>query len=186
MNLNEALEYLIEMKYVVEHQKKFKFTALFYKDLTGVAKGLISTGKVLEPNLPSIREEKFEVLKVGTYTLAEWTNLYSTFLRTCSIPEKGLGQNGDTYALNKYSEDGMKAFRLAMKSGYDYVTLIAAVKLYYTGNLRFKKAIGNYMKDGDWRTDYERVKSSFEAGTLGELIKEEAKDGSRHTNYIIG
>ena len=70
----------------------------------------------------------------------------------------------------------MKAFQKAMKSGYDYVTLIAAIKLYYTGTTRFKKAIGNYMKDGDWRTDYERVKEHFANGTLGELVKQESQD----------
>lgn len=184
MELKTAIEYLIEMKYVVEHQKKFKFTALFYKDLTGVSKGLTLKGEVIEPNLAVVKREEFQVLKIGTYTQAEWVRLYEEFLRTCAIPSKGMGQNGDSYALNKYSEDGMKAFRTAMKSGYDYVTLLAAIKLYYTGSLRFKKAINSYMKDGDWRTDYETVKSSFEAGTLSKLIKESTDD--YRTNYFIG
>lgn len=186
MEFKNVIEYLINNKYISMHNGKYKFTSLFYKELTGVEKGLTLKGNVEEPNLlPVVQTTELEVNKLTIYTQAQWVKFYMDFLKASDIPDRCNSTDGTTYALNKYSEEGMKVFQKAIKEGYNLQILISTVKLYYKSNIRLKKAIGRYMKDGDWRTDYEALKIHIEAGSVVELIKQETAD-ERATNYTIG
>lgn len=171
-NLDEAVKFLIEKSYITLHNGKYKFTSLFYKELTGIQKGLTAKGVVEEPNLPARRE--FNVALAGNYTLADWREHYLTFIKVAKVPAT-LRAGLSTYSVNKYSEEGMKVFQSAIKEGYKLELLIAAVRLYYNDSTGYKKSIGNYMKDGDWRTDYITIKESAEQGSIMELIKEKTK-----------
>lgn len=183
MNLKQVIEYLLENRYISMHNGKYKFTALFNKELTGIEKGLTLAGTVVEPNLPA--KSTFEIARITSYTQAQWTQFYMDFIRAADVPERCMSTDGTSYALNKYSEKGMKVFQKALREGYDPTLLVSTVKLYYKSNIRLKKAIGRYMEDGDWRSDYEVLKASVKEGTVAELVKQETED-ERITNYSIG
>lgn len=183
-NLTEAVEYLIQNKYVELHNKKYKFSSLFYKELTGIEKGLTSKGVVLEPLLPTVQSSQLDTNLVKTYTLADWRRYYIEFIKVSGVPEiirSGLS----TYPGNKFSEEGMKAFKTAMVEGYKLEWLISAVKLYYKDNTGYKKALTNYMKDGDWRTDYETIQIAVESGTVLALVQDKTKENNE-SGYRIG
>jgi hypothetical protein len=182
MELNEVMLWLIASGYVKQHKDKWVFTAPFYKEMTGIAKGLASNGTVIEPNLPAITDTT--VLVPGKkYTDMQWGAFYQQFILDCEIPAKCEGNYGNVYELNKYSIDGMKAFRKAMTEGLYRDVLVFAVKLYYKNRTKLKKAIGNYMLSEEWRTDYYTALAKHEAGQLDEHIKQELKHetGTRYT-----
>jgi hypothetical protein len=170
MDLKEVLEWLVTNKYVVFHQGKPKFTSVYHKEMTGVSKGL-----TVKNDTEITTEPGFSLALIGTYTLAQWGKYYEEFIKTCKVPPRGVGGYGSTYAMNKYSEDGMKAFRKAILDGYKLEILLLAVSIYYASTVGFKKAIGNYMSSGEWKTDYETLLEQREQGTVQEHIKQETK-----------
>lgn len=143
--------------YVQNHKGKFKFTNKLYKQLTGENKGLTSSEVVLEPALAKMGVTVPSLISFHTYTHAEWVAMYQQFILQCKVPAKLESNNGNVYSGNKYSEDGLKAFQKALKEGYKYDVLRMAITLYYASNIRWKKAIGNYMVSGEWRTDYDSM-----------------------------
>lgn len=180
MELKSVMEWLVSNKYVSIHKGKPKFTTRYYKESTGIEKGLTAQGTVRE-NLPTVTGAAvapFNPGAIGIYTQVEWSFYYTEFIKACKIPSKALGTKGDSYALNKYSEDGMKAFRQAMKDGYKLEVLIMAVTLYYKSAISLKKAIGNYMSSGEWKTDYQTLLESAKDGTLATYIKNEIKQNN--------
>jgi hypothetical protein len=110
----------------------------------------------------------------GTVFNGGWENLYSSFILACQVPKKGEAGDGGLYDLNKYSEDAMKHFRDLLKSGIRYSVLVQVTRAYYkTGNLRFKKTIGNYITQGHWRLDYDIVKDQTPEQQQQTLQKQE-------------
>jgi hypothetical protein len=178
VDLKSVMEWLVTNKYVSIHKGKPKFTTTYYKESTGIEKGLTSQGTVRE-NLPMIGTgvsiAPFNHGGIALYTAIEWCHYYTEFIKACKIPSKALGTKGESYALNKYSEDGMKAFRQAMKDGYRLDVLIIAVSLYYKSSIALKKAVGNYMSSGEWKTDYQTLLEKAESGNLDTHIKNEIK-----------
>lgn len=183
-NLKEVVEWLVTNKYITIHKGKPKFTSTYHKEITGIEKGLTSIGIVREI-LPVQTSENFNVLKINSYTLADWSRYYQEFISACKIPQRIQGTHGDSYAVNKYSEDGMKAFKKAMTDGYRLEVLILAVTLYYQSSIRLKKAIGNYMSSGEWKSDYELLLEKGKEGNLAAHIKEETKQNGT-TKYDWG
>jgi hypothetical protein len=180
MELKEVMEWLVTNKYVTIHKGKPKFTSLYHKEVTGIEKGLTVLGTVRE-NLPVAQQESFDVIKINAYKPVDWVRFYQELITFCEIPSKAYSDRGDAYSLNKYSEDGMKAFQKSMKEGYDPRILAMAIKLYYKSSIRLKKAVGNYMSSGEWKTDYQNLVENAKNGTLDALIKQEVKtknDGS--------
>jgi len=157
MQLEEVLLFLVENSYVKNHKGKFLFTNEFYKKITNVDKGLTVTGKVKEPALAEVNSTE---------------SVYLRFIQHCKVPEKGYTSSG-TYAMNKFSQDGLKAFEKALKEGYEPELLTLAVTLYYKSSVTMKKAIGNYMTSGEWKTDYALVKKHKEENTLDKLYKQQ-------------
>lgn len=177
MEFNEVIQWLVASKYVTFHKSKPIFTALAIKELTGISKGLSLDKTVIEPNLPAITDTA--VLVVGKkYTDAQWGAFYQEFILKCQIPARCEGTYGSFYDLNKYSIDGMKAFKKAIVDGFELSILIVAVTLYYKNKTRLKKAIGNYMLSEEWKTDYQVLLAKAADGKIDEHIKQETKHGT--------
>lgn len=182
MELNEVMLWLIASGYVKEHKKKWVFTAPFYKEMTGIAKGLALDNTVIEPNLPAVTGTEVLVPE-KKYTEAQWSSFYQQFITACEIPARCEGLYGKAYDLNKYSADGVKAFKKAITEGFDFNTLVFTVKLYYKNKTSLKKAIGNYMLSEEWKTDYWVNVGKAAEGKIDEHIKQEMKHetGTRYT-----
>lgn len=181
MELQEVMEYLLTEGFVTVHKGKPKFTAIFHSAYSGVEKGLTQAGTVLEPNLgiapPALLQPSPQT--IAAYRAQDWVTVYMQFISECQVPRRCINRQGDPYDTNKYSEDGMKAFKQAIQSGTDYKMLVRSTVLYYKSATRLKKAIGNYMSHGDWRTDYQDLVTSAELGTeaVSKHIKETTNDG---------
>lgn len=90
----------------------------------------------------------------------DWEGRYILFITECKVPNQGESGTGDVYPLNKYSTEGMKAFRKMLEhDGIKYDILVRVTQSYYKiGTNRYKKKIGNYITEGLWRMDYEVIK----------------------------
>lgn len=177
MELNEVMLWLIASGYVKRHKDKWVFTAPFYKEMTGIAKGLALDNTVIEPNLPAVTGTEVLVPE-KKYTDVQWGSFYQQFITACEIPARCEGLYGKAYDLNKYSADGVKAFKKAITEGFDLSTLIFTVKLYYKNKTSLKKAIGNYMLSEEWKTDYWVNVGKASEGKIDEHIKQEMKHGT--------
>lgn len=191
MELTEVMEWLMTKGFVVIHKDKPKFTALFHKAYNGIEKGLTAQGTVIEPGLPTlavatVAPQPPVPAKFSVYKYEDWVALYMQFIVDAKVPRRLLSGRGEPYSTNKYSEDGMKAFQKALKAGAKYDILVKSVILYYKSGGSFKKAIGNYMAQGDWRTDYMQLLESAQQGAeeLNKHIKQELK--TEHNAYRIG
>lgn len=94
----------------------------------------------------------------GTILYGTWEEIYTRFIMECKIPKKAESGTGDEYDLNKYSEDGMKAFRDLIKLGFQYDLLVKVTTAYYHNGTRYKKKIGNFITQGLWRMEYQVLK----------------------------
>lgn len=200
----EVFEYLIKNKYILASQGKYTLSKAF-QDMTikmkrekenGVVRTMVPSQERHRPTtLPSMMEGNLHqlpevVLKYGvnlTGKNVSWVDAFIQFITEAKVPARLEGSRGDVYAANKYSEDGMKAFRKTIESGVDYGVLVRSTMLYYKSSTRFKKTIGNYMAHGDWRTDYEALRSAAIDGTtaIEQHIKQETKDNG-HNPYRLG
>lgn len=202
MTLNEVLQFLRENKYILSSKEKgYVLSKTFQQDVKrlmteGEDKPIIPPvkveGRAAEyPMVPSECYSPFDITKIDNridfLKTINWPDKFIQFINEAKIPARLENNKLEAYAANKYSEDGMKAFRKAIESGIDYGTLVRSTMLYYKSSVRFKKAIGNYMKDGDWRTDYENLKNAAEQGTkeLEQHLKTETKDNG-YSNYRLG
>jgi hypothetical protein len=67
-----------------------------------------------------------------------------------------------------------------MESGYRLDVLQATIVLYYKSGNSFKKAIGNYMISGEWKTDYDRLVVEAEKGNLKNYVETETHRDKRN------
>lgn len=134
-------------------------------------------------NLPAIVKQEL----VLPATPAEWELRFMNLIADAQVPTRLEDSRGNPYYANKFSIEGLKVFQKAMKSGVDYQVLVKSVMLYYKSSVKFKKAIGNYFKDGDWKTDYNALMDSAEKGkdAIADHINKEIHDGTRG-NYKLG
>ena len=186
MELKDVMEYLLTGGFVTVHKGKPKFTALFQKCYNGVEKGLTKQGTVIEPGLPDLPVATMALIaptpeSIVAYKYDDWAAAYMQFIGEAQVPRRLVTGKGEPYDTNKFSEDGMKAFQKALKAGILYGMLVRSTMLYYKGANRYKKAIGNYMSQGDWRTDYTELLSSAQQGVeaVATLIKNTTNDGTR-------
>lgn len=181
-DLQENLQWLLSQGYALEHRKKYKFTEKFYEDLTGTRQGLTRTEAgeyvVVETKLPLVAPPR----------VRDWSLEYMNFISESQVPMRLLDSKGTPYSANKYSEDGMKAFRKALESGIEYSVLVKSTMLYYKSSVGFKKAIGNYMKDGDWRSDYKILVDAAQGGeqSLTKHIEKEIRKDEPYHGFTIG
>lgn len=184
MELTEVMQYLLTEGFVTVHQGKPKFTAHFQKAYNGVEKGLTKQGTVIEPGLPILVAPKALTIStdaLSLYKYEDWVTLYLNFIMEAQVPRRLINGKGEPYDTNKFSEDGLKSFQKAMKTGIDHKMLVRSTTLYYKGGNRFKKAIGNYMAHGDWRTDYMELLSTAQQGveSVAQHIKDTVSDGTK-------
>lgn len=179
MQLKEVVQWMLENNYMVAVNGKYRVTAKFNKEMTGVEKGLIVTKSgpmVLEAGLsPAVTNTKTE----------DWTSAYIQFISDAQVPSRSESSTG-SYDVNKYSEPGMKAFKKAIESGVIYAILVKSTMLYYKTHKRYAVKIGNYMSDGIWRTDYETLKNSVEDGTVADHIKSQIDDDKEYSKFKLG
>lgn len=109
----------------------------------------------------------------GLVVAENWEDKYKNFIVRCQVPMKGMDSTGNTYSMNNFSKDGLKAFMEILNAGYDLEVLCVTITLYYKSNLAYKKAIGNYLISREWVTLYDSVLTKHNEGTLNNFIKNE-------------
>lgn len=164
--LSDTIEYLITSGFIICHRGKYKFTAKFYETLTGIAEGIVkdSSGKLIvhESGLP-------------VAVTANWPEVYMHFILEAKVPARLEDNTGKPYYANKYSDEACKMFRHIIEAeGIDIRILVKSTMLYYKSSVAYKKAITNYIVQGDWRTDYMELKQQLISGdNLEEYINKE-------------
>jgi len=117
----------------------------------------------------------------------DWTLGFMNFIIEAKVPKYCDNGKGDMYVVNNYSEPAMKIFKKAIeKEGIIYDVLVKSTLLYYKSTKnRFKKAIGNYFVQGDWRSDYAALLDAAGTGTIENHIKSEMDNGAK-TKWKLG
>lgn len=190
MEIAEVTEWLLTKGYAVDTKGKLSLTPHFQKAYSHIIDWL--TLKT-EPGsmLPATTTKSAPLIpvkeNVSLYKYEDWVSMFMQFIQDAKIPRRCVLSNGDLYDTNKYSEDGMKAFQKAIRAGYNYEILVKATMLAYKSGTKAKKTIGNYMTQGDWRTNYDELVAVAQQGAaeLTNHIKAELKDGS-YDGYTIG
>jgi hypothetical protein len=182
MELSAVIEYLLTKGFITVTKGKAELTPLFHKSYTGIQKVLVLQGT--KNPLPVVAEPALQVPTAQTfreYTYEAWVKLYMQFISESQVPRRLITNHGDPYDANKFSEDGLKAFQKALTAGAIYHILVKSVTLYYGGANRYKKAIGNYMSQGDWRTDYMDLLTSAQQGAeqVSKHIKDTVNGGTK-------
>lgn len=174
--LNEVVKYLIDEGYVSFTKKKLPvFTKKFNEEFSGISQGF-SNGLVVHPDSLDL---------VQVYKPEEYEKVYIQFLIACDIPKYCYDTYGRPYSVNKYSEEGLKAFKKALESGYKLDVLQVTVSLYYKSKVALKKAVGNYIVSGEWKTDYDRLLKEAEAGNLETYVKSETTQRRLPTPFRV-
>lgn len=165
----EKLIWMVQNGFVEEHRGKYKFTMKAYKELKDVDEGLYK-GELIIVEKEEVKL-KFNPGLVAKYSKADWTYFYESFILQAKVPKMLPNGKGGTYPTNKFSADGLKAFTEAVKSGVELPLLLLTVQMYYNANRdQLKKAIGNYMTSGEWRTDYLVLKEKYNEGSLKNYV----------------
>jgi hypothetical protein len=172
--LLQTVQYLLDNGYMAIIKGKYIVTSKFNKEITGLDRGLtLATG-----NVPLVKEPDLK-------KTVSWQEMYTRFIIEAKVPARILNPRGDYYQANSYSEGGLKAFRKALeKEEVKYDLLVESTQLYYTGSIGLKVAIGRYMEEGMWRTQYQEIVEHTKAGTLKEHVKS-TKDESK-THWKVG
>jgi hypothetical protein len=118
-----------------------------------------------------------------------YSELFIHFITAAQVPQKVLDTRGQPYIVNKYNEKAAAALcRLIVKEGIDLALLIRSTMLYYKGANRFKKTVGNYITEGDWRSDYMALCQHASQGVeaLDKHIREETTNAPGYNGYQLG
>jgi hypothetical protein len=117
----------------------------------------------------------------------QWELKFINLISEAQVPARLEDGNGGEYYANKFSEPALKVFQKALRSGIIYEVLVKSVMLYYKSSVKYKKTIGNYFIQGDWRTDYLALLSAAEEGkeSIDSYVKNEIKD-EQPSQYKIG
>ncbi len=154
-----ALELLVQGGYLEPVKGKYRCTAKLNDEVAGKA--------------PRLTQE-------------DWEARYISFIEQCNIPRKGESGDGTMYNLNQYTADGMKRFRQMLeKEQVNLDLLIMVTKAYYTGSIRYKKKIGNYITENLWRMDYESLKN-VDQKQQAQTLQKQMNDTETFTRDRIG
>ncbi len=177
MNIQDVTKWLVENRYIAMNIKgRYEFLKSFHEALKFSIKPTILAVQKENSNVTISDNTIPDPLQYKVYNYSHWCHFYNQFILACHVPGK-ITSGHSTYAGNKFSEEGMKAFQKALKDGFEYKGLVMAVTLYYKSSLNYKKAIGRYMSDGEWRTDYAALVSKAQEGNLEKHINETINDG---------
>lgn len=173
MTLKECIDYLRDNKYLLYSAGKLSLSKTFQEHANALRNGV---------NLPPSLSDTSLVPVGGD---GNWEARFIKFIQEAKVPKTLENANLESYAANKYSVEAMKIFKKAIENGAIYETLVRSTQLYYASKIRYKKAVGNYFIQGDWKTDYIAMAEKME-GTKEDMIKhieEETKDDSNYTPY---
>jgi hypothetical protein len=161
---------------------KYVVTKKFNEQVRGVEEGLIHVNGI--PLVLDLAHTAKDLSKV------EWRQLYIRFIMEAKVPQKCEGSNGASYDCNKYSEEGMKAFKSYIKDeGIDIRLLTAVTQLYYAKFGTHKQMIGTYISQGTWRNEYLAMLDSMGKGDIDAIqthIKKELEDERPFTSAQFG
>lgn len=169
MNIAEVYEYLRDNGYLMASKGKYQFTKKWHEDLG------------------TIRNPVFDIVKIDNrIAVLNKDKQFIDFIVEAKVPRRILNSKLEPYDTNKFSEDGAKVFHAALAAGVDYTTLVRTVQLYYASGNGYKKKIGNYFIDGDWKSDYQEMVLRMQEGeeSLKTHITEELDNGE-HTTYLF-
>jgi hypothetical protein len=132
-------------------------------------------------------EQPLSLIGTGVQTtkVNDWSQAFLNFIKEAEVPSRCEGKSGG-YDINKYSEDGMKAFKKMIESGVVYAVLVKSTMLYYKTHLTYALKIGNYIADGAWRSDYEALLTSAEEGTITQHIQQQIDETKDFNKFKLG
>ena len=161
----------------------------FNPNVDGGAHVLSKTGTdlLISASVPTLIKPQNNALQVIKMQ-QDWMLAFMNFIMEAKIPKYCDPANGkDPYIVNNYSEPAMKVFKKAIeKELVVYDVLVKSTMLYYKSTKnKFKKAVGNYFVQGDWRSDYLALMDAAGTGTVESLIKSEMDNGNK-SSYSIG
>lgn len=167
MTLTEVIQFLLDNDYVNTRAGKLAFTKKFHEDHIA-QKGGVVTASISGALIP-----------IPT-THTQMASLFVHFIMEAKVPAKLEDNRGNPYYANKFNEEAGKRFvQMIFKDGVDYNLLVKSTMLYYKSGVAFKKAISNYILQGDWLTDYQELQQSAAAGEtqLNQHIKTTVEHG---------
>src|SRR6187551_1597515 len=169
MDLTQVIEFLRDNGYIKTTNGKLVFTKKFHED-HATQRGVINTGS---PNA-------LVIISPGVDS-----DLFIRFILDSKVPSRLETKTGPYFA-NKYSTDAAKEFSKILTKGYNYELLVKSTMLYYKSGVGYKKAISNYILQGDWLTGYEELKAAADTGEneLKEHIKQ-TLDNGEHNNFTF-
>lgn len=194
--LTDHLKWFTDRGYVLSTGSgKYGFSRKFYEELktealvekmsTPVA--MVDSEQSVAPSLlPEVRKPEILLAEIANMT---YSSLFIHFISQAQVPARAEDTRGNEYPVNKYNEKAaVVLYKLVTNGQVDYPLLVKSTMLYYKGSRRFKKTIGNYITEGDWRTDYEALKRSASQGeeALKAHINEEIKNESGYNGYEFG
>lgn len=164
--LQQALQQLISDGYVVEKDGKYVVSE----------KGIALVKEVHHALVEKPKNNTLQVIKMQQ----DWMLAFINFIQEAKIPKYCDNGKGQEYIVNNYSDPAMKVFKKAIeKEGVVYDVLVKSTMLYYKSTKnKFKKAVGNYFVQGDWRSDYNALLDAAGTGTVESLIKSEMDNGA--------
>lgn len=170
MDLTQVIKYLRDNGYTKTTAGKLVFTKKFHED-HAAQRGVITTKNL------------FGLMPIDPNDV---TDAFIKFILDSKVPSKLETKTGPYFA-NKYSGDAAKVFQKILITGYNYDLLVKSTMLYYKSGVGYKKAIGNYILQGDWLTGYEELKAAADTGE--EELKshiENTLDNGEHDNFTFG
>jgi hypothetical protein len=192
MDLKAILKQLTEKGYVLSAGKgKYSFSMKFYDELKmqELAEKLVSTDEKPVAQLQALLLPNGMRVAVPLINGMTYSQLMLRFIQDAQIPQKVAPPHKEPYVVNKYNEKAaVRLYKLILEWGVVYDLIVKSTMLYYKGNNPYKKTIGNYIIDGDWKTDYEALKQSAQQGeeALKEHIKQEISNESGNYGYTLG
>lgn len=182
MTLLECTKFMLDNGYMTTVRGKYCVTSKFNTEIKKSDHGLVHVS-----GIPLVRDL---VHNAKDLSKIEWRNQYIQFIKDSAVPTKCEGSHGEFYDCNKYSEDGMKAFKaIISKENVDLRVLTAVTKLYYAKPGRFKQKIGTYISEGGWRSDYMTMLTAAEESGIEGIeshIKKELADGKPFSRHEFG
>lgn len=177
MTVKEAYEFLRDNQYILANGSEYVFSKKFYEELA--TKAVISVKSSIDM-LPTLTTPRREFIN--------WQLKFIGFIDKAQVPKRIETRTGEAYDCNKYSEPAMKEFRkIIEKEGINEEVLIKSTMLYYKSGSSYKKKIGNYIIDGDWRSDYLALLNAAQQGSksIEEHIKTEIKTNEQHNPWSL-
>lgn len=182
INLKQAADFMLANDYILPLGKgKFKLSTKFHRDYAQLkdprgGADLLDYHGISTASYAGVHVEK--PLMYSQRPSTDWEQDYKDFIVYAKVPSRLEAKRGESYPANTYSEDGMKAFRKAIEQGYDWNLMVNAVILYYKSSIKFKMAIGRFMEEGHWKTNYDELSQAAKKGVeaINDLVTEQTKD----------